>query len=211
MLVDAGPRDLFGPTCGKLPEGLAEAGIAADQITHVMLTHLHPDHIAGAISPDGNAIFQNATLLVNEDEHAFWCRDETFGDDNMDQWQQVAKSVMAAFGERVDTFSANADLGKGVSSVALPGHTPGHSGFRVDDGSENLTMVCDIFHAPDLQLADPEIAIAFDVDADTARATRKKVLDMIATDKLNFTGGHMMSPKFAHLQRAGKGYKFDTV
>lgn len=210
MLVDAGPRDLFGPTCGKLPEGLAEAGVATDQITHVMLTHLHPDHIAGVISADGNAVFDNAALLVNDDEHAFWCRDETFGDENMDQWQQVAKSVMAAYGDRVETFSANADLGMGVSSVALPGHTPGHSGFRVDDGSENLTMVCDIFHAPDLQIADPEIAIAFDVDADTARATRKKVLDMIATDKLNFTGGHMMTPKFAHLQRAGKGYKFDT-
>lgn len=211
MLVDAGPRDLFGPTCGKLPEGLAEAGVAPDQVTHIMLTHLHPDHIAGAISPEGKAIFTQAALLVNEDEHAFWCREETFGDENMDQWQQVAKSVMSAYTDRVEIFSANADLGNGVSAVALPGHTPGHSGFRVDDGSENLTMVCDIVHAPDLQIADPEIAIAFDVDADTARVTRKKVLDMIAADNLKFTGGHMLTPKFSHLQRAGNGFKLDTA
>ena len=209
MLVDTGPRDLFGPACGKLHEGLAEAGVTAGDISHIMLTHMHPDHIAGAISADGAAIFENATLLVNEDELAFWSRDESFGDENMDQWQQVAKSVFAAYGPRVETFASNADLGGGVTSVALPGHTPGHSGFRVDDGNDSLIMVCDIVHAPDLQIADPEIAIAFDIDADTARQTRKQMLDMIASDGLRFTGGHMMTPKFAHLQRAGKGYQLD--
>ena len=209
MLVDAGPRDLFGPTCGKLPEGLAEAGIDANDISHVMLTHLHPDHIAGAITADGAAVFANASLLVNENEHAFWIKDETFGEENMDQWQQVAKTVMAAYGERVETFASNADLGGGVTSVALPGHTPGHSGFRVDDANDSLIMVCDIVHAPDLQIADPEIAIAFDVDPDTARQTRKQMLDMITSDSMTFTGGHMMAPKFAQLQRAGKGYRLD--
>lgn len=209
MLVDAGPRDLFGPTCGQLPKGLAEAGVAAGDISHVMLTHMHPDHIAGAITAEGEAVFANATLLVNEDEHAFWNKDETFGDENMDQWQQVAKSVLAAYGERVETFSSDADLGGGITSVALPGHTPGHSGFRVDDGGDSLIMVCDIVHAPDLQFADPEIAIAFDVDPDTARQTRKKMLDMIVADDLLLSGGHMMTPKFARLQRIGKGYRLD--
>ncbi len=207
MLVDAGPRDMFGPTCGNLPEGLAEAGIAAQDITHVMLTHLHPDHIAGSITADGAAAFANATLLVSEEEHNFWTQDEAFGDENMDQWQQLAKAVMSAYGERVETFSANADLGHDMTAVALPGHTPGHSGFRVDDGNESLIMVCDIFHAPDLQLTDPEIAIAFDIDADTARQTRKRTLDMIATEGLTFTGGHMMSPKITQLERDGKGYR----
>jgi len=193
MLVDAGPRDLFGPTCGKLPDALAEAGIAEQDISHLMLTHLHPDHIAGAITADGEAVFKNATLMVNEDEVAFWNRDETFGDDNMDQWQQMAKAVLAAYGERMELFAADADLGGGVTSVALPGHTPGHSGFRV------------------VQIADPDIAIAFDIDADTARDTRKRILDMVATDGIKFTGGHLMSPKFARIQRAKQGYKLESA
>ena len=209
MLVDAGPRDMFGPTCGKLPEGLAEAGVAAADISHIMLTHMHPDHIAGAITADGEAVFTNATLLVNDDELAFWGRAESFGDENMDQWQQVAKTVLGAYGERVETFASNADLGGGVTSVALPGHTPGHSGFRVDDGNDSLIMVCDIVHAPDLQIADPEIAIAFDVDPDTARQTRKQTLDMIASDGNRLTGGHLMTPKFARLQKAGNGYRLE--
>jgi len=209
MLVDAGPRDLFGPTCGNLPAGLAEAGVSPADVSHLMLTHLHPDHIAGAITADGDAVFTNATLLVNEDERAFWCRDEAFGDENMDQWQQVAKTVVGAYGERVESFSANADLGGGVTAVALPGHTPGHSGFRVDDGNDSLIMVCDIFHAPDLQLPDPEIAIAFDIDPDTAKQTRKRMLDMIASDGTKLTGGHMVTPKFARLLRTGNGYRLD--
>jgi len=211
MLVDAGPRDLFGPTCGNLPEGLSEANIANQDITHLMLTHLHPDHIAGAITVDGEAVFSNATLLVNEDEFAFWNRDESFGDDNMDQWQQMAKAVLAAYRDRTELFAADADLGAGVTAISLPGHTPGHSGFRVDDGNDSLLMACDIVHAPDLQFADPEIAIAFDIDADTARTTRKRILDMVVTDRLKFTGGHMMSPKFARIQREQKGYKLESA
>ena len=99
----------------------------------------------------------------------------------------------------------------GSAATALPGHTPGHSGFRVDDGNDSLIMVCDIVHAPDLQIADPEIAIAiaFDVDPDTARQTRKQMLDMIASDGIRLTGGHLMTPKFAQLQRAGSGYRLN--
>ena len=207
LLVDAGPRDLFGPGCGKLPEGLKEAGVTADDISHVMLTHLHPDHIAGTVTADGKPVFKNASVFLSEDEYKFWNRDQPFGDETMDNWLEVAKVVMNAYADRIETFSTNADLGMGVSAMALPGHTPGHTGFRVDDGSESFAMVCDIFHAPALQIADPEIAIVFDIDADTARKTRKRVLDMVATDDLVFSGGHMTSPKMARLARDGKGFR----
>ena len=207
MLVDAGPRDLMGPASGNLPAGLAEAGVAATDITHLLLTHLHPDHIAGAITNDGAAVFENAVALVNEKELEFWCRDEAFGDEHMDQWQQLAKVVASAYGDRVQTFADNADLGHGLSALALPGHTPGHSGFQLSDGDESLLMICDIVHAPALQLADPEIGIAFDIDADTARATRKRVLEMAATDGLLLAGGHLTTPKLGRLERAGAGYR----
>jgi len=211
MLVDAGPRDLFGDTCGNLPQGLKEAGVSPDEITHLMLTHLHPDHIAGAVTADGNAVFPNAQLMMSDDEHAFWIKDKTFGDENMDHWQALAKGVTSAYGDRLEIFKSGADLGQGLTALALPGHTPGHSGFRIDDGNDSFLMVCDIFHTQVLQLADPEISIAFDVDADTARDTRKKTLDMIASDGLEFSGGHLMSPKVATLSRRGKGYQLNGV
>lgn len=79
-----------------------------------MLTHLHPDHIAGAVTTEGIPAFGNATLLLCEDEQMCWAREEPFGDEHMDQWQQLGKAVLSAYGDRVETFAANADLGSGV-------------------------------------------------------------------------------------------------
>jgi len=172
---------------------------------------LHPDHIAGTVTSDGKPVFNNATILLSEDEYKFWNREKPFGDETLDHWLEVARIVLNAYADRIETFATNADLGNGLSAMALPGHTPGHTGFRVDDGSESFVMVCDIFHAPALQLADPEIAIVFDMDADTARKTRKLILEMVATDQLVFSGGHMTSPKMARLSKEGKGYRIDSV
>ncbi len=211
LLVDAGPRDLMGADCGKLPDGLTEAGIHPDDITHLMLTHLHPDHIAGAVTPENSAVFKNATVLINEDELAFWSRPTAFDEQMMEDWRQLAQAVLSAYGEQVQTFAGDADLGSGVSSISLPGHTPGHCGFRVDDGNASFVMATDILHAPVLQLADPEIGIVFDIDAEQARQTRKKTLAMIASDQLIFSGGHMVEPKLATLSAAGTGYSLESI
>ena len=141
LLVDAGPRDMFGDTCGNLPDGLKAAGVSPDDITHLMLTHMHPDHIAGAVTSDNKAVFKNAQLMVSEDEYSFWNKDETFGDENMDQWQTVAKGVASAYSDRLETFKSGADLGNGLTALDLPGHTPGHSGFRIDDGKDSFCLL----------------------------------------------------------------------
>lgn len=211
LLVDAGPRDLFGPDCGKLPQGLAEAGVAPDDITHLMLTHLHPDHIAGTVTPDNAPVFNNATVLINQDELAFWSREQAFDVQMMEDWRQLAQAVVAAYGDQVQTFAWDADLGSGVSAISLPGHTPGHCGFRVDDGNASFIMATDIVHAPVLQLADPEIAVAFDIDAEQARKSRKKTLAMIASEQLIFSGGHMVEPKIATLSVTGDGYTAEAI
>ncbi|MEM6617827.1 MAG: MBL fold metallo-hydrolase [Pseudomonadota bacterium] len=209
LLVDAGPRDLFGDTCGFLPEALEEAGIAPEAVTHLLFTHLHPDHTAGAVTADGAAVFPNATVFVDQADHAFWTK-ETFADETMQGWQGVAKGVLAAYAGRIEQTAGAQDLVRGVSLVPLPGHTPGHIGFRVDDGASGFLHIGDVAHAPHVQLADPEVAIVFDVDADTARATRKRTLDMLAADGLVFSGGHMLSPKFARLTRKGSGFVWEA-
>ena len=64
----------------------------------------------------------------------------------------------------------------GVNAVDIPGHTPGHSGFRVDEGNNSLMHLGDIIHVPNLQLIDPNVSLVFDVDGETALASRKRVL-----------------------------------
>lgn len=209
LLVDAGPRDLFGPTAGFLSDAMAEAGVAADDVTDIFFTHLHPDHIAGAITAEGAAVFGKAEVKVSDIDLDFW-KTGDFTDETLQQWAGLANMALNAYGERVSAISGEAEIIPGVTMQMMPGHTPGHAGFRVDDGGQGFIHLGDMVHAEKIQLANPEISIAFDIDADTARATRKSGLDMVATDGLACSGGHMLRPTLGRLERAGDGYRFVT-
>ena len=209
VLVDSGVRDLFGPVAGRLPEALKDVGISPGDVSHLVLTHLHPDHIAGAIDADGNAVFGNAEAFVTEAEHAFWTDDGNFAgaDSTTTEWQALANSALAAYGDRVTLVSGDAELAGGVTLIDLPGHTPGHVGFRVDSGADSFVSICDVLHSQVLQLADPEICAAFDGDRPAAIQSRKRVLDMVAADRLPFSGGHILGAEICHLERSGSGYR----
>ncbi|ATX65100.1 MBL fold metallo-hydrolase [Roseinatronobacter bogoriensis] len=211
ILADAGPRDLFGPSCGFLAEGLAELSVAPDQVDTLVATHLHPDHVAGMITPDGAAVFSNATLYVTDADRAFWSDDTNFNGalSGVADWAKLAQSVLAAYGDRLETLNDGHEAVAGLSGMALPGHTPGHFGWRLDSGGESLLHVGDIVHAPALQVANPEIAISFDIDMDQARDTRKRLLDQLASDGTLFTGGHFLQPAFNRVQRAAGGYRLE--
>ena len=209
LLIDSGCRDLFGPTCGFVQEALKEAGLVPSDITDIFLTHLHPDHIAGTIDTDGTAVFENATLKVLDLEYNFWSSqdfDET--EVNGADWANLAKAVLHAYKDRLETLSFDSDIAPGVSSVSIPGHTPGHSGFRVDDGNESLIQMGDILHVPNLQLINPNVATVFDIDPEAALKSRREVLDMVSTDKMLCTSGHLLDQKFGHLEKNGTGYNF---
>ena len=211
ILADAGPRDLFGPACGHLHEGLAELGIRPEQVDTLIATHLHPDHVAGMITEGGQAVFPNATLHVTAADRAFWSDDSNFAGDlaGIKDWATLARAVLAAYGDRLETLSDGAEAAPGISGFALPGHTPGHFGWRLDSGSASLIHVGDIVHVPVLQVADPEIAISFDLDMATARETRKRLLDQLASDGALFTGGHFLHPAFNRVIRKGQGYALE--
>ena len=207
LLVDAGCRELFGPTCGFIKDALAEAGVSTQQVTDVFLTHLHPDHIAGTLNTDGTAVFNNAQLHLVDIEYDFWIK-ENFDavEVNGADWANLAQAVVTAYKDRLNLLSQGKEIMPGVNTVAIPGHTPGHSGFRVDSGNESLMHLGDILHLQNLQLIDPNVSTVFDIDYDTALLSRKRVLDMVSTDKNLCTSGHWLSPKFGHIERHGQGF-----
>ncbi|WP_209426322.1 MBL fold metallo-hydrolase [Pararhodobacter sp. SW119] len=207
ILVDAGPRDLFGPTCGFLPEALKEAGVSPAEVDTLLATHLHPDHVAGMITAEGKAVFENAVLHVPAAERAFWSDESKTVGEPLADWGKLARAVLAAYAGRLEEAGDGIEVAPGLSTFALPGHTPGHSGWRLSSGAEQLLHVGDIIHAPALQVADPEVGIAFDLDMDTARATRKRLLDELASDGALFTGGHFLHPAFHQVERKGQGYR----
>jgi glyoxylase-like metal-dependent hydrolase (beta-lactamase superfamily II) len=211
VLVDSGAGALFGPACGHMPEGLAKLGVAPAEIDIFYATHLHPDHVGGALTADGAAAFPNAELVVQRADADFWQGDIPGASEMMAFWQNLARSVLAAYGDRLRLIEGEGDIASGLTSVPLFGHTPGHAGFRLASGGAELIHVGDIVHAPHVQIPDPEVSIAFDLDADTARAARKRLLDQLATDGALVTGGHFLAPAFGRIARHGTGYRLTAA
>ena len=207
LLVDTGCGNLFGPTCGFILDALNELGLTTDDITDIFITHLHPDHIGGCINEDGSAVFKNANFKIVEKEYNFWISKEFSADEiNGRDWSSLAQNVLLAYDAQLEVLIKNKDIISGVSTVALPGHTPGHTGFRVDDGNHSMFHMGDIIHVPNLQLKDPNICTLFDVDPESALSSRRYALDMASSDNLLCTSGHMLDPKFIHLEKCGTGY-----
>ncbi len=209
-LVDSGSGNYLGPTAGKLQANLAAAGIDPAAIEVVLLTHMHPDHSAGLTDPEtGRALFPNAELVVHENEPRHWDDDAAMAratERERTLYFGCAREQIAPYRNRLRPFSAGGEVFPGVTSVPLPGHTPGHSGYRIELGGELLLIWGDIIHVPEIQVPHPEVTIEFDTDPAAAASTRRRTFDMVASEKLLIAGMHVHFPGFAHLVRRGDGY-----
>ena len=210
-LIETGSGAYLLPTAGRLQANLKAAGIDPAAIEAVLLTHMHPDHSAGLSDPaTGARRFPNARLVVHENEPRHWHDDaamERASERARRLYFQCAREQVAPYLDRMDPFAAaGQEVFPGVTTVPLHGHTPGHTGYLIASGGEQLLIWGDIVHVPDIQVEHPEVAIEFDTDMHAAIATRRRALDMAATDRLLIAGMHVHFPGFAHIVRRGGGY-----
>ena len=112
---------------------------------------------------------------------------------------------MAPYGSRMRTFSGDAAI-PGIRALPLPGHTPGHTGYIVDGGGRRLLIWGDVMHMHDVQERRPDVGMVFDTDPAAAAASRRKALDMAASERMMVAGMHLHFPAFVHVARAGNGY-----
>ena len=209
-LMETGCGGHMQASAGKLLANLEAAGVDPAAIDTVMLTHMHPDHSAGLTDPaTGKAYFPNAELVMHQAEPAHWFDDAQRAkadERNRKMNFELGRSQTLPYKARWRLFTSG-EVFPGVTAMHLPGHTPGHSGFHIASGSEQLLIWGDIVHVPEVQTARPEVCMAFDVDAAQAEATRRKVFDMVAADKLLVTGMHLHFPGFTRLVKQGSGYR----
>lgn len=213
ILVDTGGGPAFAPTVGRLPKHLAAAAVDPAAIDEVVITHMHPDHIPGLLAADGRALFPNATVHVHGDEYAFWMSDDMRAKtpEQFRVFFDMARAAIKPYSDagKVQMCKDGTAFAPGITAAALPGHTPGHTMVRVSSSGADLLIFGDVVHCAALQFADPERSVAFDTDPPLALANRKKVFDMVATDRLLFSGGHLPFPALGHATKAaGGGYNF---
>lgn len=206
ILVDAGASNGFGPTAGRLMAGLTAAGITPDDVDLILVTHMHGDHIGGLLA-DGAPAFPNAEVRIAAADLDFWT-DEAIAAQAPADFQSffaLPRAVATAYGERITPFADADEVATGITAVALPGHTPGHSGFHVESAGQRLLLWADVVHLASVQFARPEAGIVFDTDVAEAATTRARVLDMVASEGLLFAGAHLPFPAFGYAEAAGDG------
>jgi glyoxylase-like metal-dependent hydrolase (beta-lactamase superfamily II) len=208
-LVDTGCGNKMAPTSGRLMAHLAAAGVQPGEVDTILLTHMHPDHSNGLTDDAGQPIFPKAELVTHEAEARHWLDDAEMAraDENgrLRNFQH-AREQIAPYAKRHRQF-AGGEVFPGVTAMPFPGHTPGHTGYMIASGDQSLLIWGDIVHVPEVQVPRPEVTMAFDVDPQQAEATRRRVFDMVATDKLLVAGMHLHFPGYAHLVKEAGGFR----
>ena len=207
ILVDAG-TGMPGNSGGQLTESLAVAGVSPDDIDTVLLTHCHPDHIGGLLDTEKKTVFKHAEIMLHPLEAQHWQDDkklETANERGQRNFRLV-RQTLQAYGRNVHFFNGD-KIAEGILPVWLPGHTPGHTGFRIDAHDKCLLIWGDIVHYPHIQSAQPAVSILFDTDPAEAEKTRKNILEKAVSEKLLIAGMHLGQAGFGHVLRDGNGYR----
>ena len=207
VLVDTGAAARMGPAAGKLPANLRAAGVTPEEIGDVVLTHLHGDHVGGLLNGSGGPAFAGARLWVAEDEIAYWQDDakKAAVPEARQGSFDVARAAVRPYADRMQRFPFG-EIMPGLEAIAMPGHTPGHTGYMVSSGGERLLIWGDVFHVPVVQAARPDVGTGFDSDPAQATQTRRAALERAVNEDLLVTGMHMSFPGFARIARSGEGY-----
>jgi glyoxylase-like metal-dependent hydrolase (beta-lactamase superfamily II) len=213
VLVDTGCGTAFGPAMGRARGKLDALGLTPADISTILVTHAHVDHVSGLVDGEGKPWYPNAEIVINGAETDFWLNDATAAaaPEAAKGAFATAQGALRPYAARTRTVSHGKEGLPGITCHPLPGHTPGHSGWLIASGSDSLLIWGDVVHLPGIQFALPQAGLAFDTDSDQARTTRAKALDMAATDKLLVAGMHLDFPAFGHVVRAGGAYAFAPV
>jgi glyoxylase-like metal-dependent hydrolase (beta-lactamase superfamily II) len=212
-LIDTGNGDSGAPTSGTWMANFRAAGFDPKQVTTIVISHFHGDHINGMRMKDGTAVFPNAEVMVPSAEWAFWMDDAKMNQapDAMKGAFQNVRRVFAPIAKDVKQFEPEKEVVPGLTSVAAHGHTPGHSSFMLSSGNGRLIVMSDVTNHPALFVRHPDWAAVFDMDADKARETRHRMLNMAASERAQVAFYHAPFPATGHIARDGSQFRFVPV
>jgi glyoxylase-like metal-dependent hydrolase (beta-lactamase superfamily II) len=210
VLFDSGFADNGPPTTGNLLASLATAGVDPKAIDTVIISHFHVDHIAGLRAKGGAANFPNAEIMVPAAEWAWWT-DDAETSKAPEVWKpQVAnvKRVFDPIAKDVKRFDYGKELVPGVTSVDARGHSPGHAAFVISSGNAKFMYIADVTNHPVLFARNPEFRLWADMIPDLALTNRRKLLDMLAAERMPMAGYHYPFPATGYITKQGTGYDF---
>jgi glyoxylase-like metal-dependent hydrolase (beta-lactamase superfamily II) len=211
LMFDSSTGGQLAPTAGlMMAKNMYKAGIEPSKITNIAVTHFHGDHISGMISKETNSrVFPDADIAVPSEEYKFWTDPATI-QKLPEGARGNANRIQATFPKwkNMRQIEDNAEVIPGVRAMAMYGHTPGHTGYVVTSGNQRLYISSDITNIPSLFVRNPGWHAVFDMDAQAAEATRRKVFTRVIAEKALINGYHWGLPGVGKIKRDGNSYAF---
>jgi glyoxylase-like metal-dependent hydrolase (beta-lactamase superfamily II) len=200
---------------GQFLGNLAAAGISADAIDTVIISHYHGDHVNGLLKADNTLAFPKAEIAVPANEHKFWMDDGEMSRAAPGRMEGLFKNNRRVFSgevlKRVRTYEWNKEVLPGVTAVDTSGHSPGHTSLVVQSGNSKVFVQGDVTHVPYLFARNPGWHPMYDQDAVAAEATRRRVYDMLSAEKMMVQGFHYPFPAHAYIEKTATGYRETMV
>jgi glyoxylase-like metal-dependent hydrolase (beta-lactamase superfamily II) len=196
---------------GLFADNMAAAGFDPKAVDMVVISHFHGDHVNGLLTADGQPAFPNAEVLVPATEWKFWMDDgemsRATGDRMVGLFKNNRNIFEAGLKKKVTPYEWDKEVAPGLLAVDTNGHTPGHTSYVLSSGSSKVFIQSDVTNNPMLFATNPQWHAFFDQDGDQAEKTRRKVYDMLVSDKLLVQGFHYPFPGLAHVEKDGSGYR----
>ena len=209
ILIDTGTGGQIAPSAGALHDNLIAAGLDPNAVGRIVISHFHPDHINGIKDKDNNLIFPKAEIMVPAPEWAFWMDDANLNAAPADLKETFLnqRRIFTDIAKQVTRYQPGDEIAPGIETLAAPGHTPGHTVFAIHSGEQSLLVLSDTAQHPAVFARHPDWQAAFDIDGAAAVATRKKIFDRAAADRMLVTGYHFPFPACGHLIKTASGYE----
>lgn len=202
-----GTSKAFGPTTGRLMQSLKEAGINPGDIDAICCSHAHIDHIGGIVDANNKPLFPNAEVWLAQSDFDFWTDEGKLGSP-LKAFIEHARKNLLPVRDKIKFFKDGQEFLPGVTAIAAPGHTIGHTIFMISSGSKSFCFMGDLTHHQVLLLERPMMEFAYDSDPKQSAQTRTKLLTMLADKQIPVMSYHFPWPGFGNLAKAGEGFRY---
>jgi glyoxylase-like metal-dependent hydrolase (beta-lactamase superfamily II) len=201
-----GSSKMFGPTTGRLIRSLAEAGIRPRDIDAVVCSHAHIDHIGGLVDARGRRLFPRAQVYISQADFDFWTDDKDPKKNKA--FVDHARKNLLPYRDRIVFVKDGQEFLPGITAMAAPGHTVGHTVFMVTSEGKSIALIGDLTHHQILLTEKPRTEFAYDTDPKQSAATRVRILDMLAAQRIPMLAYHFPWPGLGHVAKNGDGFRY---